>query len=240
MCFASSSLAVAPTWASATLTPVRPTICAATSATSPAKPRSAIRNRLARARRASERSHPASTRTAVGTRTEVGLPRRRRWVMPSRWASTSRCLRWRASTRAWMASLSRIIALTSAPPPVPLPRAGHRRRRLRSWWSVDHPVSSNARRAAAMARRMSPAEASATSPMTSSVARSVLSNRRPPSGLQRRLPVVSPKNNTLFSELVARVATHGPSGDQTGQRERSSASNSATISCWTLAGSMLS
>ncbi len=45
-----------------------------------------------------------------------------------------------------------------------------RRPRLRSSRSLDHPVSSKARRAAAIARSMSAGPASATCPATSSVA----------------------------------------------------------------------
>ena len=50
---------------------------------------------------------------------------------------------------------------------------------MRKAWLVDQSVSSNARRAASMARSMSPLSASATSPSTSSVAGLTLANVLP-------------------------------------------------------------
>ncbi len=80
------------------------------------------------------------------------------------------------------------------------------RQRLRKAWLVDQSVSSKARRAASMARCISAFEASATRPMTSSVAGFTFSKVRPESA-----STSLPSSSILCSGLTFTASLTGPS-----------------------------
>ena len=110
--------------------------------------------------------------------------------------------------------------------------------RLRNEWLVDQSVSSKARRAAPMARCMSSAEASATSPSTSSVAGLTFSNRLPDAALDE-LAVDQHADFTLDAILVsprdlslARTDPYGIGSCCPTPRCVEMILNSGTRSCW--------
>ena len=82
----------APMCESATETPVRSRMAAAVLALAVSSRRSAIRSRFGKAQAGEVRSHPASTRTAVGTTSWIATARRLRLATTWAWLTTWRCL----------------------------------------------------------------------------------------------------------------------------------------------------
>ena len=125
---------------------------------------------------------PAAQGTAWASGSDIwGPPSTSMRGAPTSWISSSRSSSATASSPDWSCS----------------------RQRRRKAWFVDQSVSSKARRAAAMARCISAAEPSATSPRTSSVAGLTFSNLAPESA-----STSSPSMSILVSgSMVGRSAT---------------------------------